>query len=57
MPVPIRDSYSGAIVFHPTPEEQTVKELTSELQNMKEEMSKKLSELDSILKESTKSAK
>lgn len=50
MPIPKKDPYSGAILFHPTPEEQEVIDLKNELAMMKEEMSKKLSELDELLK-------
>lgn len=53
MPILTRDDYSGALIFCPTPEEQAVSDLRSELEDMKLEMQQKLSQLDDIIKGNT----
>lgn len=49
MPIPIRDPHSGAIVFHPTPEEQVASELVKDLKAMKEELDEKLDIVNKII--------
>lgn len=49
MPITYKDPYSGAIIFNLTPEEQETQNLKVELQQMKDELTLKMSELDALI--------
>lgn len=49
MPSMRKDPHSGAIIFDLTTEEQDIRNLKTELEDMKMKLSSKLSELDKVL--------
>lgn len=49
MPVTYKDQHSGAIIFSLTPEEKETQNLKVELQQMKDELTRKMALLDEKL--------